>query len=1644
MRYVYTRALLFLVLLASGVAVAEPDTFGLGTHRDGALNARNPSIVNAYAHVVTNPLAPGDMEILISGVREGNETGRNTADTAFQTGDLVMVLQTTGAVPPIPTGLTTAVDLEAYNVGRWEFARLASASTSKLTLTAPLMHGYPVTATQVIRVPEYSTVTVGNSKEITAETWDGRSGGVIAFLADGAVTVTGTGTNAGIINASELGFRGGVYKNGSAASTSCTTNSGSSPDYAQKGEGVDSTRYAASGDLGANEGAGRGNFANGGGGGNCPVSGGGGGGNAALGGNGGPSTTGGMGGVPLLYSLLDRLTFGGGGGSGHGTRLSFGQSNGGRGGGIIFIRAASLTLESANSIRVSGKAGTAGGNRLVLTDPADGGGGGGAGGTILVRLTGTLNCNNQTIITARGGAGGDVDSGASPTPSAGGGGGGGRVLYQMGTTEMCSSPIATVSGGLPGSGTTVGATSGGTGSVSSLPGPFPTLLAPTLDPVAPADGGYTNLRRPTLTGGRDTAYAGRQVVIYQGSVEVGRTVADASGRFSFKMPQDLFDGVYQVSAAFAYQGVQSPKSTVQTFTVDGTPPANPLVDLLASREAVPNMLIGLPDLEAVTSKLYISGRSEPGSTVTVQQNGPSGTFPPASATTDALGKWRVGIVQPSNVETATYTLTVSAEDRAHNTSPPSITLTFRLDTKLPATPVFQTVGGVTAGGTVPANSLRPVLEGTADNGNKVVVTLSRTGTGAESQTLETTSSSGGWKVVPSVPLTDGASYNVDVTAFDLAGNEQAGMRKSFSVDVSPPALVISRVGASSRSPASGMLIGTPDLSSSSLSLSGTAEALSSITVRQIGPGSPADQVTSADGSGNWSVNLAQPANTDTTYYSLEVKAKDTANNTTTATLDFRLDTRIPTAPFVTFVGGVAPDASCAASGVFVTTRQPLIQGTGEARGTVNVTLVSSSTVPSTVVNGSGAWSVSPTGTPLTDGAYTLTATLTDEAGNPSEPATYCFNVDATRPDKPTAIAVVTTSASGTVTTPAVSGMRIGRALLTEVRDVPVSGEPVPNGKLSITGSANDTTGPVAKVQLKLIPLNPALAVMESLVTVTSGTWTKDWPGLASGSYALEARAVDAANNIGDPQTIFFELDLIRPTATVTGRPTEGTITASKEFAFGFDTSERVQAYECTINNSLVPCTNPFLSSVAISGTYQLKVWVTDMAGNKSLDPATRNWTVDTDQPVVFILNRSSIPTGGSSTQQTDITFQLRANKEGLDIYCQKDLDSAEWAKPCECTRWEPASDGKLPQVCIKTYTDLSEAPHVFVVKAVSPTTNAETSEAERQRNEWVVDKTNPDTFITEKPGDWVAVNYATVKFATPTESQTPDFQCELTKPDSTIVVSKCSGSSSHLMSGLADGSYTLRIKAIDAAGNEETDPAVVSWTVDTQGPAAPVLNVPSAGRRYKDLLLTGTAAGEPFSVVSAYVDDPEGTGTPIGTATVTASGTWQLTVAAERKPEDGLHSVTLKATDRAGNPGTLSVPVSFFMDNQPPSVQISGPDKNTASRTAAFQFITNEEGVTFQCKLDLQDPVECGTNVSYADLEEGPHTLNVYAVDEAGNRREVGYSWSVYLGRDIRAEGGGLGCSTTSAQSPALWLLGLFGLLLDKASRRRGKTADRQ
>ncbi|OGV73565.1 MAG: hypothetical protein A3K19_27845 [Lentisphaerae bacterium RIFOXYB12_FULL_65_16] len=317
-------------------------------------------------------------------------------------------------------------------VGIYETNRVQSVSGSTLTLYNPLANAFDGSGSikhQVIRVPNYSTVTVNGT--LTCNAWDGATGGVLFFRATGAVTVD----VAGAIDASGKGYRGGTQYGGShgggQGGESFVAPGGTGGDYnsnnAQRGGAGGGASYAnnygADGWAGGGGGgtasyAGKGSAAlggaGGGGGGHDGCGGGGGhstfgyGGNGYNGngngqdggtstsGNGGIEYTGGGGGGGGTYGTADlaRLYCGSGGGSG-GRHDGHAPGAGGAGGGILCIDAGSL--DCAGVIKSNG----ADGGRWISS--YSGGGGGGAGGSVLLR---TLAVSVAGSVTATNGAGG--------------------------------------------------------------------------------------------------------------------------------------------------------------------------------------------------------------------------------------------------------------------------------------------------------------------------------------------------------------------------------------------------------------------------------------------------------------------------------------------------------------------------------------------------------------------------------------------------------------------------------------------------------------------------------------------------------------------------------------------------------------------------------------------------------------------------------------------------------------------------------------------------------------------------------------------------------------------------------------------------------------------------------------------------------------------------------------------------------------------------------------------------------------------------------------------------------------------------------------------------------------------------------------
>nr|WP_224247592.1 hemagglutinin [Hyalangium gracile] len=527
-------------------ALAEPDVFGLGNGQHGALRVQQLDTTINVATALTAPAGTGSKALTVASV------------TGFAAGELVLVHQAFSESLLSETGPTLSLEKGSSGAGRWELARVESVAAGRLTLTAPLVSSFAAPGSQVVRVPEHTTVHVHPQASLVAPAWNGTTGGVLAFFATDAVL------NQGLLSATAAGFRGGTYAFNRTQTSGCTElHLPQDKGGARKGEGLFS---AVSGAPTHGYGA----LGNGAGGGNCGEGGGGGGGHGGVGGQGGYTSVadgsrdvGGRGGQALRYSPLSRMLFGGGGGAGagdsNGAEGTTGSS-GGAGGGIIYMRARSL--QGQGLITANGKSADASLN--------DASGGGGAGGYISLRVEDRLDCLS---LEARGGNGGnntDGDDARAP-----GGGGGGGVLLLQARTLACDTSL------VPGlAGTAAGVQGGGpygatpTDMVQLDHQGVPTLVneafATPAAPVwtTPAEGEATG-PRPQLQG---RAVPGSTVQVFLDEQPLGSVEVAIDGSFTFQPSAALPEGPHQARASAERLGVRGALSEPRAFTVGALSP----------------------------------------------------------------------------------------------------------------------------------------------------------------------------------------------------------------------------------------------------------------------------------------------------------------------------------------------------------------------------------------------------------------------------------------------------------------------------------------------------------------------------------------------------------------------------------------------------------------------------------------------------------------------------------------------------------------------------------------------------------------------------------------------------------------------------------------------------------------------------------------------------------------------------------------------------------------------------------------------------------------------------------------------------------------------------------------------------------------
>ena len=419
---------------------------------------------------------------------------------SLQSGDLVMVIQTQGAI--MKTGVngpTWGQVVDYSSSGNWEFQEVVQVlNKHTIKLASPLKNNYSVFGkTQVVRVPRLSSLTIATGSVLTTDPWNGVTGGVLSVEVSGITHIQ----DGGLINVTGLGFRGGSVENASSLNAVINWDSKNYASHspfsgAEKGEGIGGNGALYQNYCGGKYG--RGAPANGGGGGNGHNSGGGGGanvgnleqwtgqGNPAIsnpdwvqawnleeadfafanssgGGRGGysfswtkknalengPGTylwkgdlrnnVGGLGGRPLDY-FSGRLFLGGGGGAGDGNNRN--NTNGGNGGGLIYILSYGSvygTIFGLATIEANGM--DAETTSIGPQTNGDGPGGGGGGGTIVLDVVGDVG--GLTIKAIGGNGGNQVVKVWGEAEGPGGGGGGGYIA----TNNALASVVFEVFGG---------------------------------------------------------------------------------------------------------------------------------------------------------------------------------------------------------------------------------------------------------------------------------------------------------------------------------------------------------------------------------------------------------------------------------------------------------------------------------------------------------------------------------------------------------------------------------------------------------------------------------------------------------------------------------------------------------------------------------------------------------------------------------------------------------------------------------------------------------------------------------------------------------------------------------------------------------------------------------------------------------------------------------------------------------------------------------------------------------------------------------------------------------------------------------------------------------------------------------------------
>jgi hypothetical protein len=250
-----------------------------------------------------------------------------------------------------------------------------------------------------------------------------------------------------------------------------------------------------------------------------------------------------------------------------------------------------------------------------------------------------------------------------------------------------------------------------------------------------------------------------------------------------------------------------------------------------------------------------------------------------------------------------------------------------------------------------------------------------------------------------------------------------------------------------------------------------------------------------------------------------------------------------------------------------------------------------------------------------------------------------------------------------------------------------------------------------------------------------------------------------------------------------------------------------------------------------------------------------------------------------------------------------------------------------------------------------------------------------DTTITSSPA---ALTYSTsANFTFTSTDPGSTFECSLNNAS----FAPCTNAKNYTR--LKAGNHNFRVRAA-AGGFTDPTPASFDWRIDTKAPQTTISSSPPklTNNPFATFSFTSTEAGSTFE---CSVD---------GGVFASCTSPWT-----SARLGDGKHAFQVRTIDPAGNVDKSPAKAKpWTVDTTPPNTTITGSPANpTTSTTAKFKFKSTELKSTFQCNLDGAEFTSCKSIQSYTGLSVGDHTLEVQAMDAAGNidPTPASFGWTI-------------------------------------------------